>query len=314
MPSFDVVNYSLRPNKSIQRSLVFEGVRILQDHLSLNNLVYVGLGSIWFTDFQMAHKFIRIRDMISIEESEIGFQRAKFNQPYKTVKVERGQTSEVLPKLFGNTSYSNRPWMVWLDYDKPLDEVKIADIRGVVENAPENSIVLATVPSIGAIYGRPSQRPQRLRTILGSVVPDDVPQEDCTDERFAETLMDYALQYMVSAAASSSRPGGFVPAFRIAYRDSKPMITFGGVLPSKGAVTAAKGAVSSSSWPAVAHEAIAISPLTLKEAATIQAALPRARRLTRKTIQRLGFDLDDECVKAFEKYYRYYPVFAQVVT
>jgi len=35
MPSFDAINYSLRPSKSIQRQLVFNGVRMLQSHLHL---------------------------------------------------------------------------------------------------------------------------------------------------------------------------------------------------------------------------------------------------------------------------------------
>ena len=61
MPSFDVVNYSLRPNKSIQRTIVFEAVSILQGWLRLENLLYIGFGSIWFTDFQLAHKFLRVK-------------------------------------------------------------------------------------------------------------------------------------------------------------------------------------------------------------------------------------------------------------
>jgi len=35
MSSFDIVNYSLRPNKSIQRSLVFEAVRMSQGNMEL---------------------------------------------------------------------------------------------------------------------------------------------------------------------------------------------------------------------------------------------------------------------------------------
>jgi hypothetical protein len=69
MPSFDAVNYSLRPSKSIQRQLVFAGVRALQDSLDPAQ-VYVGFGSIWFTDFVMAHKMLRIDDMVSIEGDE----------------------------------------------------------------------------------------------------------------------------------------------------------------------------------------------------------------------------------------------------
>ncbi len=42
MASFDAVNYSLRPSKSIQRAIVFDGVRKLQSHLDLDQLIYVG--------------------------------------------------------------------------------------------------------------------------------------------------------------------------------------------------------------------------------------------------------------------------------
>ena len=59
MPSFNVVNYSLRPSKSIQRQVVFEGVRNLQSRLDAEDQMYVGFGSIWFTDFILAHKNAR---------------------------------------------------------------------------------------------------------------------------------------------------------------------------------------------------------------------------------------------------------------
>lgn len=64
MASFDVVNYSLRPSKCIERQLVFEGVRALQMQMDLNQLVYVGFGSVWFTDFVVAHKILGVDDMV----------------------------------------------------------------------------------------------------------------------------------------------------------------------------------------------------------------------------------------------------------
>jgi len=50
-----------------RRQLIFDGVRLLQDRLDLERLIYVGFGSIWFTDFMLAHKILRIDDMVSIE-------------------------------------------------------------------------------------------------------------------------------------------------------------------------------------------------------------------------------------------------------
>jgi len=112
MPSFDVVNYSLRPSKSVQRQVVFEGVRRLQSVLDWAGLVYVGFGSIWFTDYVMAHKLLGIDDMVSIESDEIGYRRAVFNSPYATVRVLQGLASEVLPTLYDDALVARRPWLV----------------------------------------------------------------------------------------------------------------------------------------------------------------------------------------------------------
>ena len=81
MASFDIVNYSLRPSKGIQRQIVFDGIRMLKSRLELSEMIYVGLGSIWFSDFVQAHKSLDIRRMVSIEADDTGYCRARFNKP-----------------------------------------------------------------------------------------------------------------------------------------------------------------------------------------------------------------------------------------
>src|ERR1035441_6315346 len=183
MPSFDAINYSLRPSKSIQRQLVFSGVRILQSHLHLERLAYIGLGSIWFTDFVLAHKVLGVDDMVSMEHHDIGYQRAVFNAPYATVRVEHGYSYDILPTLYKDARLSGRPWMVWLDYDYDLNESVRDDLRSLVENVPENSVVLTTFNGLDRKYGqRPADRPDRLKSLLGSAVPDDLAATACKDE------------------------------------------------------------------------------------------------------------------------------------
>ena len=157
MASFDIVNYSLRPSKNIQRQIVFDGIRILKSELELANMVYVGLGSIWFTDFVMAHKSLDIRDMISIESKEIGYARAVFNKPYATVHVRHGHSSQVLAELYEDENIRNRPWVVWLDYDVHLDEVLIDDIRSVIENSPETRCFLLHSTAVTIAMAMPTK-------------------------------------------------------------------------------------------------------------------------------------------------------------
>lgn len=54
MRSTNVVNFSVRQNKVIERALVFDGLRRLLQHYPDTDLIYVGLGSIWFVDFDLA--------------------------------------------------------------------------------------------------------------------------------------------------------------------------------------------------------------------------------------------------------------------
>ncbi len=314
MPSFDAVNYSLRPSKSIQRQLVFDGVRMLQSRLDLERLVYVGFGSIWFTDFIMAHKLLGVDNMVSIEGNEVGYRRALFNSPYATVCVRHGLSSEVLPSLFDDDLIARRPWLVWLDYDYEFSESVKEDTESIIEKAPTNSICLTTFNGHERRYGTPpGDRPARLRELFGDVVPDELSKADCKEQRMQETLADFALDFMKSTAVNLARPGGFVPAFRLIYKDSAPMVTVGGVLPAKGAARAAMEVVDADEWPCRPPKPIIAPHLTIREAVVLQSQLPRKDAITRKMIRDLGFDLEDDQIEAFQKYYRQYPAFAQIV-
>jgi hypothetical protein len=313
MASFNTVNYSLRPSKGIQRQLVFDGVRLLQAQLDLERLMYVGFGSVWFTDFVMAHKLLGVRDMVSIEGNEIGYRRALFNAPFATVTVKHGLSGAILPEMFADDALRDRPWLVWLDYDFDLNEAVRDDLRSVIENAPANSILLCTVNGLDRKYGHAQERANRLREILGDVVPDDLEKDACKGDRMQETLASLTLDYMTSAAADMARPGGFVPAFHIVYQDGAPMVTVGGMLPAKGAARVAADTVAQPQWPCRPGAPIKAPHLTMREAAVLQSQLPRDERLTRPMVQALGFDLEDRELEAFETYYRQYPAFAQIV-
>ena len=313
MPSFDVVNYSLRPSKSIERQIVFDGIRELQGNLDLERLVYVGFGSIWFTDFTMAHKILRIDDMVSMEGDDIGFRRAVFNSPYATVRVVHGLSYDVLPELYADKIIGGRPWLVWLDYDYEFNESLRDDVRSLVENAPANSIIIVTFNGNEMKYGAAADRPARLRALFGASVPDELPKRACKDKRMQETLADFALDFMQAVAAELFRPGGFLPAFRIIYKNSTPMVTVGGILPAKGAVRTATNVVNDVTWRCRPVKPIVAPHLTMREAALLQSQLPREGPLSRTIVQGLGFDLEEEQIETFQSYYKQYPAFAQIL-
>ncbi|MCQ8277437.1 hypothetical protein NFI95_03095 [Acetobacteraceae bacterium KSS8] len=313
MPSFNVVNYSLRPSKSIQRQLVFEGISKLKASLDFERQVYIGFGSIWFTDFVLAHRLLGIDDMISIEANEVGYHRAVFNAPYATVRVLHGLSNEVLPTLYSDGSICTRPWLVWLDYDYHFDETRKEDIISIIENSPPNSILLVTFNGGEMKYGKAPDRPARLRELFGAAVPDDLATNSCRDERMQQTLADFALDLIQSTASDLARPGGFIPAFRLIYQDNAPMVTVGGILPTKGAVTTAGGIVNNANWKCRPAKPIVAPPLTLRESAVLQSCLPSVERLSRDAVRALGFDLEEDQIETFQTYYRHCPTFVQIL-
>lgn len=312
MASFDLVNYSLRPNKSIQRLLAFNGIKRIMEELGLDDPVYVGLGSIWFSDFVYAHKQLGINRMISIEGNEIGYRRAIFNRPFSSVRVEEGLTTSVLPKLLADGDLANYPWIVWLDYDGRLNSDIVEDLSLLLEKAPDNSVLLCTFNA--ALPGKPKDRPGYLKRHLGKVVPDGLTTMDCEDNSIQGLLGKLTNDYLQSTARHVGRPGGFVPCFRIPYRDTARMITVGGVIPKRGAIPTVARIIGAPDWVALPEVPVESPPLTLKEVAVLQAELPDRKDLTRPSLRRLGFDLEDEQLKSFVEYYRYYPSFAQINT
>lgn len=315
MASFDSINYSLRPSKSVQRGIVFHGLKALNDAMALQNPLYVGFGSIWFTDFVMAHKVLEIDEMISIEANDVGFRRAEFNKVYRSINVVEGRSEDKIPELLNLEEYQARPWILWLDYDGALDEEKVEEMRWLLLNAPPNSIVLFTFSATQNAYGaKPAHRPGRVADILGPVVPDDLSREACSKENLPQTLASLTMDFLSSVVADNARLGGFIRSFKIPYFDSVGMVTVGGVLPALGTAPTARAVVADQKWQGIVDETIQAPPMTLKEVATLQAELPCLGDLTRARVQELGFDLLEHQIRSFQRYYKYLPNFAEIVS
>ena len=307
MSSTNSVNFSLRPNKCIERLIVIE--RIVKV-TGINRPIYIGFGSVWFSDFHLAHRLLGVEQMISIEEDDVVCQRARFNRPYHNVEIRLGKSSEVIPDLLADETLGRLPWVIWLDYDRALDETKVGELAELIAKAPENSIILSTF-SAESGYGKPHQRASRLQALLGDVVPDNLTIDDCKGLQFNETLATAALEFLRTTATDVGRPGSFVPAFRVPYRDGTPMITVGGILPSASSAAAVREDVGSQDWPSLFSETVVVPPLTVREVLALQSLLPNPGGLKRQRVQELGFDLDQTSLDAFAQHFLRYPIFGQ---
>lgn len=138
--SFEKINYSLRPAKSVERKMIMQFCSHLRPFDSIENYHYIGFGSIYYSDFILFHKNLNISKMSSIE-FERNESEAKFNLPYKCIELHAGESNKKLPTLIKEDEKS----IVWLDYDSPLSSKSLDDIQTFASKCTSGSKLLITV-------------------------------------------------------------------------------------------------------------------------------------------------------------------------
>jgi hypothetical protein len=96
--SFRRIDYSLRPAKHAERRMLCDIFRRLRPFGRIEDYVYVGFGSVWFSDFALFHRALGIKRMISIEQAETARDRIEANKPFQ-IPVIYNQSTNVLPTL-----------------------------------------------------------------------------------------------------------------------------------------------------------------------------------------------------------------------
>lgn len=315
MSSTDQVNFALRQNKAIERQIAFEGLQSLTHAMAAEGPVYVGLGSVWFIDFQLAHRMLGSTKMVSVEHDDVVFKRAKFNRPWRTVDVRFGWSHQVIPSVLREQKYANKPWVVWLDIDGAVDEAFLQELRDLAVDLPENSTLLTTFKAVDSTYGRPADRNERLKTIFGDAI-DDHPfgsSREAKDQQKMMTVLSQAtLDTVESTVLKSGRLGGAVPSFRLMYKDAMPMVTVGWALPALDKLRAVQALVQDPSWAAIDSDPIMTPPLTHRELLALQSKMPSTQPLSEAAVTRLGFALDEDARSSYRKHYLRYPRYAQI--
>ena len=303
--SFD---YLTRPNKNIERKLLFDLVSRLVNREALRKCQYIGLGSIWFVDFCLAHKLLGISDMVSIENKPEKFMRAVFNQPFSCIRVVMGDTTNVLPSLFADSKRKQR--IVWLDHEGFPDADILEDIRTVCSSAAEQSVLLLTVNAHRGNLSRSrvqEQRENELRLRFGNVVPSDLPPDWDNDLGFPKLLGQMLIDYAKHATIKAGRKERFHPVVNMRYRDGAPMVTVGGVIQESPPFPADVLGTREEQYN------IEVPILTVREKLALDKVLPCSKVLSENDMKKtIGFPLRREEFEAYRKHYHLYPVFHEL--
>lgn len=314
MASFDSVNYAIRPNKAVERKLVFSALRKLASFLDISEYRYIGFGSLWFVDFTMAHRLLGISSMVSIEQNEIGFRRGEYNRPLSCIKMIHGESSLVIPDL----ALEEKPAIVWFDYDSSIGGPALDDIQSIVARCAANSIMLVTLSA--KMDDLPDQDENgggidletSLRKICGDLVPTPLPPKSLHRKNFPRLISEIVSNQFLTAAVESGRAEKFIKLFDIIYTDGTPMVTFGGIMATVADAERISETVKSSQWEGIVAGLINIPPLTIREKAALDQVMPSAVALTPADIDKMGFPLKGEQIASYQKHYIHYPMLGEV--
>ncbi|WP_164133587.1 O-methyltransferase [Stenotrophomonas maltophilia] len=337
-PSFERFDYLLRTNKHIERRIVFDVIASSRQKLGVIGGWYLGFGSMWFGDFRIAHRQLRIDDLVSIEHEDYA-KRAEFNRPFAGVRVKSGSSEDVLPRI--SPEEWNSPVIAWLDYDGYLNSAVVSDVDLILDAAAVNSVVIITVNADRRTYRpRSSSGPrEREETAVGvvegflgrNVTPPKY--EPCENEVgvyqeppesvFPEYLCEAVISYMAHRVAASGRtaPDGqvisFTPLFKLHHKDGADMVTIGGAITTEH---------TANSWSASVAEMSVISdeggfpsyckldliPFTVKEKIILDECLPgESDGDMLEGARKLGIQLAEKNITDYRKFYRYFPVFVE---
>jgi hypothetical protein len=320
-PSYESINYSVRPAKSIERKMLVEAFRRCSAFASLSAYRYVGFGSAYFTDFSLVHRSLGIENLVSIEDAaQIKRPRFHFNRPYECVSVLFGRAGDVLPTL----EWTERT-ITWLDYDRGLDTEKMSDIDTVCAAAPSGSVLAISVnvdtreldaEGEGVQAPMAERRLSRLRENVGS---DAVPL-DVTAAQLRQWGLSDVSRRIISDTITKSltvRNGGrragtrfrYEQLFHFRYSDNARMLTVGGVILEEGeAPRFASADFEALDFVRRGTEAyeIDVPKLTFREIRHLDQQLPCASGTEASSP---GVPAKD--VENYSKLYRYFPVFAE---
>jgi hypothetical protein len=141
--SFELINYSLRLNKQVERKIILDIFSRINNEIDLSNYAYIGMGSIYYYDFIMIHRAFGLKNLISIDNKDT-VKRFEFNKPYDFITFKNKLSSDYLMEHEWKT-----PSIIWLDYDsKFIDLAKefiITDLKILGKYAQKNNFLLLTV-------------------------------------------------------------------------------------------------------------------------------------------------------------------------
>ena len=303
------VSYDLRPAKQVERRIFIDVLMKLSiAGFPISEYQYTGMGSIYFVDHILFHRYLGISKLVSVEHDQGIEKRVEFNRPFRHVNVEMKPVGDVIPDLDPDLKH-----VLWLDYDDRIHADITTDVVQASHHLSPGSILIITVdvepPEVGE---GPHDWMEYYRGRAGEYFELEWKDKDFSPSRVPETIAEVLFNCIRTGLAGRSN-ASFFNLFKFVYKDGHRMLTLGGMI-STDSETAKISAAPLESLPFVRLDPkapafeIRVPTLTRRERLYLDSHMPCDAGWVPD-----DFELDQEYVDSYRDIYRFYPVFAELL-
>lgn len=306
-PSFEKVHYELRPAKQVERRMFLHAFQKLMGMgFHINDYHYTGLGSIYFIDYILFHKYLGIESLKSVENKRSAANRVRFNKPFDLIDVQIGDIADEISNLS-----QDRKHILWLDYDTILDRSILDAICLSMIKLPAGSIFLLTVDVEPGDVGPKAWKAH---------FEEQAEQYLWAGRKITEFAKPKLTGVNISVIENAIRSGivgranvMFQPLFNFVYADGHRMLTLGGMIcdqTNRRQISAFNKTV----LPFIRNNfrdkpfEINVPLITRKERLFLDSAMP-----CEASWRPSEFEMKSKDIKSYKDIYRYYPSYSEAL-
>jgi uncharacterized membrane protein len=321
----EVIDYSIRPAKNIERKMICEALSRLSIMATLRDYQYVGFGSTYFVDFSLFHKILGIQKLISIEGDDTAENRVKFNSPYSCIEILMGMSTDKLPEI----SWEKQRSILWLDYTSSLSGYMFSDMATFFNRAVSGSVFLISVNVEVKDEQGGKTTDERIKSKLNkdseikNRIRRNTFERDLKKEDYYELIRNVVQQEVEIILDSRNRietksKFKYKQIFNFLYHDGQAMLTIGGVLYSE----AEEQKIISMNFNNLEFVMesgksfeITVPHLTSREIQVIDKFLPDFHSdpdIKEKAFSALKGIVSESAIEKYANVYRYFPAFKEI--
>ena len=290
-------------------------------NINISKYRYIGLGSIYYYDFILFHKYLNIRDMVSLDDKE-DYNRFEFNKPFDFITFKPMSTTNFLLN-----DDLDKESFIWFDYDSSLircikkkdkflffpTETIFEDIQIITKKSKKLDLFILTININiqNTLFDSPRFK-QAFIDEYDEYLSDQYKKvNQITFEKYPLIIQNIIIN--IFRNNEQFHPVKFRKLFSFIYQDGALMYTIGGVFsednPSSNLLAEKDNFFETDENKFVD---IDVPLLTYyekmkldKNISNIEKSLDSLNK--EKIIKMLGFEMEPSELRSYLDYYRYYP-------